>query len=197
MVNKIMNITENDPMYEEVIKGIDSVTDDDLVIVARSYKNRKDDVIAPIEIKNGIYFYLAYDLEDKTVYLNKSTPEQIYKAKANMVRKARLGTIINIMFSEGETLDEFRFNGDPMNIATMKNKMHGAGLLYCEEFIKAIQKKIGDFYILPSSIHKLIFVPIDAIDKEHLTEMVRDVNATQVSENEYLADRAFEISEWI
>lgn len=197
MVKKIMNLIENDSMYNELVNEVSNATDDALVIVARSYKNRKDSIVKPIAVKNGIYFYVAYDLDGKTAFLGNVTPEQIYKAKVNMMRRVRLGSMMSLLFSEGETLENFKFNGDPMNVATLDCKMYGAGLLYCEEFLKEMEEKIGRYYILPSSIHELIFVPADAVPKSDLTDMVREVNETQVSEDDHLADRAFEEEEWM
>lgn len=197
MINKIMNLTENDSMYNELVNEVSNVTDDALVIVARSYKNRKDSRIKPIAVKNGIYFYVAYDLQNKTAYLANVTPEQIYKAKANMMHRVRLGSMMSLLFSEGETLENFKFNGDPMNVATLDCKMYGGGLLICEEFLKAMEQKIGRYYILPSSIHELIFVPAYIGTKDDLEMMVREINASAVSEDDYLADDVFEIDEWI
>ena len=197
MVNKIMNVIESDPIYNELANEIANATDENLVIVGRSYKNRKDDAVKPVAVKNKIYFYVAYDLNGKTAYPNAVTPEQIYKAKANMMRRVRLGSMMSLLFSEGETLENFKFSGDPMNVATLDCKMYGAGLLYCEEFLKEMEKKIGRYYILPSSIHELIFVPADMGAKDDLEMMVREVNASEVSEDDYLADNVFEIGEWI
>jgi len=179
MVNKIMNITEKDPMYNELVNEVSNATDDALVIVARSYKNRKDSRVKPIAVKNGIYFYVAYDLNGKTAFLGNVTPEQIYKAKANMVKRVKLG------------------NMDMMTIAALDCNMYGAGLLYCGEFLKAMEQKIGTYYILPSSIHELIFVPTYIGTKDDLEMMVREINASEVSGNDYLADNVFEIDEWI
>ena len=198
MVNKIMNLTENDPMYNELVNEVNNATDDALVIVARSYKNRKDSMVKPIVIKNEIYFYVAYDLDGKIAFPGNVTPEQIYKAKANMMRRVRLSSMMSLLFSEGETLENFKFRGDPMYGATLDCKMYGAGLLYCEEFLKEMEKKIGTYYILPSSIHELIFVPADTAVKDDLTYMVKEVNSLEVvTDNDYLADRAFEEEEWI
>ncbi len=198
MINKIMNVTESDPMYDKIMADMNDATDDKLVIVARSYKNRKDDVIAPIAIKNGIYFYVGYELDDKIAFPGKVTPSQIYQAKLNMIRKARLGGMLDVLINGGFPLDEFEFGNDPMNIVTLDSHMYGAGLLCCEEFIKTIYSKIGNAYILPSSVHEIIIVPLtNEMDKDYLTQMIRNINATEVSENEYLADRAFEISEWM
>ena len=180
MVNKIMNLTENDPMYHELVNEVSNATDDSLVIVARSHKNRKDSRVKPVAVKNGIYFYVAYDLYGKTAFLGNVTPEQIYKAKANMLRKAKLFSIDNLM-----------------TMVTLDCRMYGAGLLYCEEFLKAMEQKIGTYYILPSSIHELIFVPTYIVSKAGLVAMVREINASAVSEDDYLANDVFEMDEWV
>lgn len=178
MINEIVDITETNPMYNELANEISNATDDDLVIVARSHKNRKNSRVKPIAVKNGIYFYVAYHLDDKTAFLGNVTPEQIYKAKANMMKRVKICKM------------------NLMTIAMLDCQMYGAGLLYCEEFLKAMEQKIGIYYILPSSIHELIFVPTYVGTKDDMETMVREINATEVSEDDYLANDVFEIGEW-
>ena len=191
MINKLMNVTESNPMYAEITKSLDNLTDEDLVIVGRSFKNRKDERIKPLAVKNKVYFYLAYDLDGKTAYPGKFTPHQVEKAKQNMLRRAVMGF-------ERIPLKEFKYTGNPMNIITLDTCMYGAGLLYCEEFFAQMEKKFGEFYILPSSIHELIIVPKrrGKMGKDKLTQLVKEVNATSVSENDFLADRAFTRKDW-
>ena len=196
MVNKVVALNENTTMYNELVNEVKNASDDALVIVARSYKNREDAQIEPIAVKNGIYFYLAYELSGKTAFLGNTTPEMIYKAKQNMVRRARIGTAMTLLYAPGYKIEDFEVMSDPMNVVTLDNKMYGGGLLYCEEFIKEVERKIGKCYILPSSIHELIFVPAAFADKDDLTAVVRWVNEI-VDENEYLADVAFDMDEWI
>jgi len=51
------------------------------------------------------------------------------------------------------------------------------------------EKLGGSFYILPSSVHEVILVPDnEEISKDNLVRMVREVNATQVEEQEQLSD---------
>lgn len=196
MINIIMNLEEGTEMYNEIMDDMNKATDNDLVIVARSFKNRKDNLVKPIDIRNGIYFYLAYDLNGKVAYISNFSPEQIYKAKTNMIRRSRLGSMMSLLSSEGSTIDEYE-SKEPMNVATLDKRMYGAGLLYCEEFLRVMKNKIGDYYILPSSIHEIIFVPVDVLSLEDATEMVIGVNGECLSDDEYLADRAFTIDEWI
>ena len=197
MINKLMNVTESNPMYAEITKGLDNLTDEDLVIVGRSFKNRKDESIKPLAVKNKVYFYLAYDLDGKTAYPTKFTPEQVEKAKQNMLRRAVMGSMLELMFSTDTPLKEFKPSGDPMNVVTMDNHMYGAGLLFCEEFFAQMEKKFGEFYIIPSSVHELIITPKQrGTSRDELTQIVKEVNASVVDENDFLADRAFTRKDW-
>ena len=197
MINKLMNVTESNPMYAEITKGLDNLTDEDLVIVGRSFKNRKDERIKPLAVKNKVYFYLAYDLDGKTAYPTKFTPEQVEKAKQNMLRRAVMGSMLEMMFSTGTPLKEFKPSGDPMNVVTMDSHMYGAGLLFCEEFFVQMEKKFGEFYILPSSVNELIIAPKQrGTSRDKLTQIVKEVNASVVDENDFLADKAFTRKDW-
>ena len=178
MINETVDITETNPMYSELANEISNATDDDLVIVARSHKNRKNSRVKPIAVKNGIYFYVAYHLDDKTAFLGDVTPEQIYNAKGNMMKRVKISKM------------------NLMTIAMLYCQVYGDGLLYCEEFLKAMEQKIGLYYILPSSIHELIFVPTYVGTKDDMEMMVREINATEVSEDDFLANDVFEIGEW-
>ena len=52
---------------------------------------------------------------------------------------------------------------------------------------------MGDFFILPSSIHELLVVPKqDGMELSDLEAMVQEVNATQVAPEEKLSDHVYE-----
>ena len=195
-INKVVNLDENSAAYKSIMREMEKMRDEDLVIVARSEKNRKNDSVKPIEVKNGIYFYVAYDAHNFTAFIPSPTPEKIYIAKANMIRRARLGGMFEIMDGEGTAIDDYTPD-EMMNVITLDSKKYGAGLLGCREFIKAISDKFGKCYILPSSIHELIVVPADTTTKNNLLAMVKEINATKVSENEFLADAVYTVNDWI
>ena len=50
----------------------------------------------------------------------------------------------------------------------------------------AAQKMNGDFYILPSSIHELLAVPVSTAEIEELRQMVKEVNDNEVAPEEIL-----------
>lgn len=68
-------------------------------------------------------------------------------------------------------------------------------MLY-EGILEKVGQKLGEnYYILPSSIHEVIVVPESKSPvKQDLEEMVREINETQVEEEEVLSDRVYYFS---
>lgn len=192
-----VNVGKGDERYSEMMGYVDQATDNNLVIVARGDKNKKDDRIKPISTRNGIYFYIANVVKGALVYPATYTAEDIEKAKENTIRRTRFGGMMSIMFGSGVELSDFELDG-PMNVITSEDNANGAGILYCAEFMAKVKEKLGDGCILPSSIHELIFVPADFSDDiESLRHMVTEINAGVVEEQEFLADDAWRISDWM
>lgn len=80
-----------------------------------------------------------------------------------------------------------------MYVLTNEKGINGATCLMYNNILKDFAGKIGtDLFILPSSIHEVILVPYDkSITRESLSEMVKEVNLTQVAEDEVLSDRVY------
>ena len=83
--------------------------------------------------------------------------------------------------------------GFGMYVASNRLKMNGAAVFLYDSLLSRFADRIGtDFYILPSSIHELIFLPVvPSMDKEELREMVPAVNSTVVSPEEVLSDNVY------
>ena len=82
---------------------------------------------------------------------------------------------------------------EQMYVASVPDKVHGAGVLAYENFMdQAAERAGGDFFILPSSIHELLIVPDDGnVKLADLEAMVREVNATQVAPEDKLTDNVY------
>ena len=97
-----------------------------------------------------------------------------------------------------ELLDRFIDNNSDssnqkMYILSNQKGINGASCLIYDNVLREFSNHIhSDFYILPSSIHEIILVPYEKeITIETLTEMVKDVNRTQVAGDEVLSDRVY------
>ncbi|MBQ7562377.1 MAG: hypothetical protein IJT16_00125 [Lachnospiraceae bacterium] len=89
--------------------------------------------------------------------------------------------------------------GMSMAVITNKKRMYGAvAILYdgVEDKVRRILQ-CTDFYIIPSSIHECICIPVDkdCISVEAITQMIREVNQTQVDPEEFLSDNLYIIGE--
>ena len=81
----------------------------------------------------------------------------------------------------------------PMYVLTNTRRYYGAASLVYHNVMEKIAKFFdNDYYILPSSVHELILLEkTDDMDPNILNEMIRDVNETQVEEEEWLSDHAY------
>ncbi|MCR5204892.1 MAG: DUF5688 family protein [Lachnospiraceae bacterium] len=82
---------------------------------------------------------------------------------------------------------------EQMFVATVPDKVHGAGVLAYNDFLEqAAERAGGDFFIIPSSIHELLIVPDNGqMDLSSLESMVKEVNATQVAPEDKLTDSVY------
>ncbi len=82
---------------------------------------------------------------------------------------------------------------DDMFVLTNRTMLNGAGTMMYSGVLENIAKKLCcDIYILPSSIHELIILPVkNGYDLEELKEMVCQVNHDEVSDNEVLSDSVY------
>ena len=93
------------------------------------------------------------------------------------------------MFSEMPMDD---FPDTHLWVMTNKKQMSGAATVLFDDVLKSFAKEHGDFYVIFSSIHEVLMIPAsDDLDIETLTEMNREVNATEVADDEVLGTKAY------
>lgn len=81
----------------------------------------------------------------------------------------------------------------PMYVISNRSRQKGASAILNKDMLKqfACEHNCKKLVILPSSVHECILVPCDEeVDIENFDAMVQEVNATQVSPEERLLDRA-------
>lgn len=87
----------------------------------------------------------------------------------------------------------FTDEGDLLYVLSNRMRSFGAAALLYPGRLESIGQYLGDnFFVLPSSVHEVIVVrEKDAGEKEILSEMVAEVNRTQVDPEEVLSDVAY------
>lgn len=93
-------------------------------------------------------------------------------------------------------VDEGEAEEESLYVLSNKLRSFGAASMLYEGILEKVGQKLGEnYYILPSSIHEVIVVPESKSPvKQDLEEMVREINETQVEEEEVLSDRVYYFS---
>lgn len=88
------------------------------------------------------------------------------------------------------------WNNAGMYILTNQRKCYGASEILDKHTLQVIADEVGDkFIVLPSSLHEVIILEANsAVEYEKLAEMVKEVNDTQVCEEERLSYHVYAYS---
>ena len=80
-----------------------------------------------------------------------------------------------------------------MYMASTQDRVQGAGVIFYDGLLQQFAESIqSDFYLLPSSIHEMIFVPVSiGISVAELKQIVRDMNAEKVAPEEVLSNHVY------
>lgn len=97
-------------------------------------------------------------------------------------------------FCEEET--EGFSSGLPLYVLTNQEKYLGASVLLYPGVLENVFRKLSrDFYVLPSSIHECIIVPISGnYSRKKLQEMVQEINRAYVRPQDILSDQVYYFS---
>ena len=192
-MGQTVTVRATDPTYAAMVAAAtEALRAENLRIVARAESNKKDGIL-PIE-RYGLNFYIAGNMGDATAFNGSYTAEDLKAAVRNTEKSAVIGTMFDILNGGGCPVDQWEPGGseDMPTILTTRDQINGAGVLFCDSVLQKIWDKVGDFYVLPSSIHEVLIVPVsDGIDRDYLEEMVRTINATEVAAEDQLADKVF------
>lgn len=124
-------------------------------------------------------------------YLNKLnvSPKEIFEhAKENIESSYSVKSLLSsIGLKEQDGVDDYGANV----VMSTKLNYFGAGIIASEKILKYIYSRLGEFYVLPSSIHEIIVIPSKVLNKEDALNMVKSVNAECVSDKDKLIDNCY------
>lgn len=83
----------------------------------------------------------------------------------------------------------------PMWVLSNEQALNGAVVMLYSRYFDRLAESIGsDLYVLPSSIHEVIAVPVNGMNSIELKAMVRDVNSSKVRVDEVLSENVYRYS---
>ncbi len=128
-----------------------------------------------------------------------SVEELHQTAVQNMGSKARFCSMFEVLsdlMGENAPTDEQMLSDNAMFVLSNDTKINGFSVLLCPEVMDDVAEKVGtDFCILPSSINEALIVPRKPdMELDSLLSIVKEVNATQVSQEERVSDHVYRYS---
>lgn len=71
-------------------------------------------------------------------------------------------------------------------VLSNENTNYGAAVILYPGLLKSLAEKLGDFYLIPSSVHEWLLYPANLFEREEICEMIASVNTTEVAPEEIL-----------
>lgn len=101
--------------------------------------------------------------------------------------------ITDEIYMDGYEEREYAQEEERMYVLSNTARNFGAACILYKEKLNTIGKLLEEnFYILPSSIHEVIIVPVSkAPDRREMDSMIKEINGTQVLEEEVLSDHVY------
>lgn len=144
-----------------------------------------------VTVSNGLLATWGIDRDTLIRCALQNTPKLGQKA-------APMTEVLGELFDEGIPEGDISgilpdIPGMQLYVASNDRRSFGAAVMLDEEFLRQFSDRIGGhgFYILPSSIHEVLFLPQGGIFAKELRSMVREVNKREVAPEEVLSDNVY------
>lgn len=187
---KLINYDRN----RELLKEVPYRKMLDLAVVYEYFLDTDDNRSASILIRNDHMEAWGVTADELYAVASKNSPELMGYRLCSIEEIVReiCGIRVDSLPDSGKT----EKNTMPMYVLTNEHKFHGAGCILYKNLLMEIADEWGcDICIIPSSIHETILIPMSVAGKYEVTsQMVREVNQTQVSPEEILADHVYQFN---
>lgn len=180
---KLVNFEKN----RERLKSLPYIPYQDLAVIFCILVSREEEAMASIPVNKELMKQWGMDSAEKLFEIASVNTQELF---APSIQK--MGSLIKEM-DDSFVYEETDENGLEMYVATNRSRVNGASVILYENLLREFAWKIqGDFYVLPSSIHEMIFVPVlEYLEPDELKCMVGEVNQMVVAEEEILSDSVY------
>lgn len=184
---------------KEVLENAPYQLREDLAITYHVAVGKDQEGLSSMFIKNDLLEQYGITAEQLHEDAMKSSPHVMAPEISSMgalLDEMYQKNILMLTPDEREMLQETLQESSEMPtffIVTNTDRIDGAGVIFYPEFMENMGELLGnDLFILPSSIHEMLILPDDGrVDAEMLRDMVKEINATQVAQEERLTDDVY------
>ncbi len=193
MEMEIQNLTNRDWVMKHLSIAIQKSSDENLV--KHDLDNFTGMEAYLLLIENGKEDK-SYSMKIKTCHLKQwnISEEEAWKIAYNHVCENTCIEGMSQFLNELLGVSTENEKDDMMYVISNHDKMKGASAILNEKALKELAQKKGvaRLYVLPSSVHEMIIIPDNGeFDLSVLSEMVSEVNNTEVNPEEQLPSRAY------
>ena len=189
LIFRIVNYTKN----AESLDDIPHICFLNLVITFQILVYQKEDGIGTIHFTSKHYDSLVDIIDnlslEKLYQIALTNTMRLFPPKLNSIEEV-LESITLGKATEQLSLDNTAYTNSSLYVLTNADGINGAGCLMYPGLIEKLEEYFqSKYYILPSSIHEVLLLPVrQPVQSEELNDMVREINLTQVPEEEVLSD---------
>jgi len=188
IIFKLINYQRN----RELLKNVPHFRILDLAVVFHCLVKTDDAGTATILIQNRHLSLWDITRDDLYALAIANTPKLLPYDLRNMS-----DVLKELLCEEKSFPAEFSTNDAfPMYLLSNRSKLHGSACMLYPNLLSDFSNRLkSDLYLLPSSIHEILIIPAAPNTAcGELSDMVREVNATQLSREEILSDHVYYFS---
>ena len=185
IIFKLVNYERN----KELLKEIPHYRYLDLAIIFNCLVSSDKTGCATILIHNQHLAYWHITKDDLYSLAQENTPRLLSYELRNMTDVLKEILMQEVTHIVDEKIDDLL----PMYVLSNRNKLNGSSCILYSGLLRRFAKMMhSDLYILPSSVHEVLLIPSNLSNSiEELTDMVREVNITQLNNEEILSDHVY------
>ena len=180
VVIAVVNAEKNAKMLEDTPHRFK----EDLAIIYKVYLGDEGESIGTVTVKNEHMERWGISQDELHECAMRNSRE---------LMPVEVQDIGSVLASMGFPMDMPGVSEAPMlYVISNKQKCNGAASILYSDCLEKLSEKLGsDLYVLPSSVHETLALAVGKSGVSELAQMVREVNATQVSPQEQLSDHVY------
>lgn len=153
-------------------------------------------------------FIPTVDFEKGSCKLSEKALEAIDVSISEFVKVATRNTKITIHSLQSVLMDLMKEDGDMlddeiisemcipeddglMSVAIDPSGHYGTTIFVNNNLLQKTREKLGDFYIIPSSVHEVLLVKADTTSGEDLRNIIGEVNTNVLAPEDFLSNNAY------